>query len=64
MLDHDRLDLWVGQEFYELGAASIQAGTDLGHGLNSAQAMVVSVHDEAAQLCSKSFLWSDEETLA
>jgi hypothetical protein len=29
MLEHDGLDLRVGQEFYELGAASIQAGTDL-----------------------------------
>jgi hypothetical protein len=43
MLDHHGLDLRVGQQFYELGAASIPAGTDLGYGLNNGQAMMMIV---------------------
>src|ERR1700752_3352209 len=37
--------VWIfglGQQFYELGAASIQAGTDFGYGLHNGQAMTVS----------------------
>lgn len=50
MFDHDRLDLRVGQEFYELGAVSVPAGTDLGYGLHNRPAMVVSVNHQTAQL--------------
>ena len=48
MLDHHGLGLRVGQQFYELGAASIQAGTNFGYGLHNGQAMIVSVNHEAA----------------
>jgi hypothetical protein len=48
MLDHDRRDFRVGQKFYQLGAMSIPAGTNLGHGLHDGQAMMVSVHQQAA----------------
>src|SRR5246127_2065337 len=39
--------VWIfglASSFYELGAASIQAGTDLGYGLHNGQAMTVSVN--------------------
>ena len=48
MLDHDLRDFRVGQKFYQLGAMSIPAGTNLGHGLHDGQAMMVSVHQQAA----------------
>jgi len=43
MLDHDRLNLGIGQEFEELGTKFPPAGTDLGYGFHNGQAVVVSV---------------------
>jgi hypothetical protein len=48
MLDHDRLNLGIGQEFEKLGTTSVPAATDLGYGFNHGQAVLVSVNDEAA----------------
>ena len=48
MLDHERLNLGIGQEFEEFGTTSVQAGTDLGYGFNNGHTVVVSVSDEAA----------------
>ena len=48
MLDHDRLNLGIGQEFEELGTTSVQAGTDLAYGFNHGHAVVVGVNDQAA----------------
>ena len=48
MLDHDRLNLGIGQELEELGTTSVQAITGLGYGFNHGHAVVVSVNHEAA----------------
>ena len=64
MLDHDRLNLGIGQEFEELGTTSVQAGTDLGYGFHNAHAVVVSVNDEATELCFQISCCSGEETRA
>ena len=47
-LDHDALNLRMGQEFEEFGTTSVQAGTDLGYGFHHGHAVVVRENDEAA----------------
>ena len=47
-LDHDRLNLGIGQELEKLGTTSVPAATDLGYGFNNGHTVVVSVSDEAA----------------
>jgi hypothetical protein len=48
MLDHDRLNLGIGQELEELGTTSVHTGTDLGHSFHNGHAVVASVNHEAA----------------
>jgi hypothetical protein len=64
MLYHDGLHRGVGQESFQFWPLPIPAGANLGYSLHNRQVLALSVHKQAAQLISTSFLCSEEETRA